>query len=285
MTYSDKLEDHFYSHVRITSDDDCHRWTGARDPAGHGLFLLTGRVEKAHRLAAALSGMEIGGSNVCHICNNPECVNPGHLYIEPCEENDVTGDEVGDNLEISDQSNRATKEGTHDRSKLTRREVISMRKGRDQGLTLADLSARHGVSKTNVRAITTGRRWKEVGSTRTGSWALSDRDVAWIRREYWYTGNLQKHLASAFDIQTRYVSMLVRGRSRPDAPGPTSDGLPPVPRPQVWHQIQFAVGYAGASVSEIEATYGLSRPLVIAILRGEVQQFADSVPEEDLETE
>jgi hypothetical protein len=73
--------------------DACHLWTGpARNAKGYGAFQVGGRAEVAHRwLLGELRGRplawpaEVG----CHRCDNPQCVNPRHLYVGSHSDNTI----------------------------------------------------------------------------------------------------------------------------------------------------------------------------------------------------
>lgn len=59
----------------------CWPWLGARSSNSYGNFKLDGYVFKAHRIAYQLEyGRIPPGKLVCHLCDNPRCCNPNHLF-------------------------------------------------------------------------------------------------------------------------------------------------------------------------------------------------------------
>lgn len=64
------------------SYEGCHLWTGAKNKGGYGVIKIKGRTELAHRVSYALHhGPVPSGLTVNHLCENAQCVAPGHLEL------------------------------------------------------------------------------------------------------------------------------------------------------------------------------------------------------------
>ena len=78
-------EQDFWDHV--DKSGPCWTWTGFVNPNGYGHFSFNGKNWLTHRLSLYFTGVDITNKLVCHHCDNPSCVRPGHLYAGSLQSN------------------------------------------------------------------------------------------------------------------------------------------------------------------------------------------------------
>jgi len=67
---------------------DCWEWTAGTNNIGYGMMRDGDKMRTAHRLAyEEFKGIIPKGMQVLHICDNPKCINPKHLWLGTIQDN------------------------------------------------------------------------------------------------------------------------------------------------------------------------------------------------------
>lgn len=86
--YWENNKDCFWKKIEKKSSSDCWEWLGGCDTYGYGAANTRIKNYKAHRVAYGLTyGLIPDGMCVCHICDNPPCCNPNHLFLGTPKDN------------------------------------------------------------------------------------------------------------------------------------------------------------------------------------------------------
>lgn len=143
------LKDRFWE--KVAKGDGCWLWLGARSKAGYGQIGLGRKVLYAHRLSAEwVHGPIPAGTEVCHKCDAPACVNPDHLFLGTHADNGADAASKG--------RMRPPRGEASPKAKLTAEQVVAIR--RDTRTTRA-IGRDYGVSNRHVSAIKRGEAWRD----------------------------------------------------------------------------------------------------------------------------
>jgi len=143
----------------------CWFWMKSVNPQGYGSTSHHGWLVKAHRFSfEAFNERELGSLLACHKCDNPSCVNPGHLFAGTVSDN--TRDMI---LKFRRPRNLVTVGEIKPRkqqsraSTVTEPDVISIRKRYSEGkVYMRELAAEYGVTKKCIHAIVRRITWKHL---------------------------------------------------------------------------------------------------------------------------
>lgn len=147
------VEERFWSRVNKGGPNGCWEWTGYLNNWGYGAFWFK-KLTNAHRYSWILHKGQIPPDLfVCHRCDNPKCVNPDHLFLGTCADNNK-------DREIKNRSNHPKGEN-HGRAKLDWDKVSQIRELYKQGnLSHCDLSTMFGISASVIGYVLNNKIWK-----------------------------------------------------------------------------------------------------------------------------
>jgi hypothetical protein len=151
------LEERFRRKFAVGSVDECWEWTGAQTSKGYGVIQEAGKGSRnllAHRVSYEVHiGQLAAGALVLHSCDNPSCVNPGHLRAGTQSENI---------LEAIEKKRKFVPRAAGDdnpKSKLTSEQAAFIKAHPE--LKHTELAKLFGVSPNCIRGVRTGRTWKD----------------------------------------------------------------------------------------------------------------------------
>lgn len=136
----------------------CWNWTAGK-AYGYGRFRFAGWMQFAHRVAYQLYIGEIPDGLYClHHCDNPSCVNPGHLFLGT----------QSDNMRDRDNKGRGGGGGAapygerNGKAILTEDKVRTIRTMWSTGTRQSSLAREFGVAQSTISGIIHFRNWKNI---------------------------------------------------------------------------------------------------------------------------
>lgn len=162
--YDAKLRERFWSKVDILENTfACWLWTAARRPLGYGAFNVGHINGKKRTLIASRVAYELAtgeaippGLHVLHACDNPPCVNPGHLFLG------TDADNIHDCMAKGRFRPQPHYGNDNAAAKTTPAAVREMRSLYASGVKVRELVRLYGLSQPTINRIIARRNWKHV---------------------------------------------------------------------------------------------------------------------------
>jgi hypothetical protein len=145
----------FWSKVDTSSENGCWMWMGARRRKGYGVITDPRSTKQriASRVSYTLTYGEIpSGLCVCHVCDNPTCVRPDHLFLG------TNADNIADKV----AKQRQTRGEKHRNTHLTDCQIKEIRLACESGERQASVGRRFGISQSTVSSIFLRTTWRHV---------------------------------------------------------------------------------------------------------------------------
>jgi hypothetical protein len=153
-----KVIDRFWSQVKKGDDNSCWLWMGTLNNRGYGIIGL--RWDKqgefkwkgflAHRFSWILERGPINDDLcVLHQCDNPQCVNPWHLFL---------GTQKDNALDKVSKGRQRFGEGVPN-GKLTKDQAIRIKAMLRDGVKQKDISISMSINLWIVKDISRGKTW------------------------------------------------------------------------------------------------------------------------------
>lgn len=206
-------EDRFMQRVRKLKSG-CWSWVGSKDQDGYAIFRahVNGvTLHRGHRASYAMfKGEIVDGLHVCHTCDNPNCVNPDHLFLGTNDEN------MKDKIAKGRARVLRGEESVH--AKLTEEQAQAILLDARPYMQIA---ADYGIAAATVGSIKQRQSWqhltgepvkaKRIGRRGESCYraALTEQDVRNIRE----SNERGKDLAARFGVSPQTITDIRKRRS------------------------------------------------------------------------
>lgn len=149
---SQPLRKRFFSKVE-KKPNDCWEWVGSKLKSGYGKMRDTDqKTRPATHISWFLKTGEYPTLFMCHKCDNPSCVNPGHLF-----EGTHT-----DNMRDAVKKKRTVSGDKSHFAILKADQVVKIKQSLEKGCTLTSLGLEYGVHYSTIGKIKSGDNWKHI---------------------------------------------------------------------------------------------------------------------------
>ncbi len=146
--FSDDTLHRFHAKYQRRGDHECWFWASNKQLNGYGTFTVGNRPVKAHRIAYELAyGLIPDGMSILHRCDQPDCVNPAHLFV---------GDHTANMRDAANK--RRLSVPRPNKQRLTDAQCDEIVALVAAGAKQLDVARDFGVSRTLVSLLANGKR-------------------------------------------------------------------------------------------------------------------------------
>ena len=163
MPPSRPLPERYWEKVDRRGDDECWPWLGAKTAYGAGRIWNGVFMRPAPQIAWEFHhGSEFPADHyACHHCDNPNCVNPAHIFAGTPSENTADARRKGRTYSQTPGWRPPLGED-HGCAKLTETHVRFIREAAGRGIKSKQLARMSGVSVSTINRILNRRLWAHV---------------------------------------------------------------------------------------------------------------------------
>ncbi len=140
----------------VVASSGCWEWTASKHRQGYGRLRLGkkgGKTLQAHRVSYELfNGPIPDGVLVCHVCDNPSCVNPTHLFLGTHKDN------MTDKYNKGRQGELPKGEDVK-HSRLKEQDILFIR---DSPLSRKELAMLYNTTSSHISRIINRRQWRHL---------------------------------------------------------------------------------------------------------------------------
>jgi len=157
--FTEKHIARFQSRIAKGAPNECWEWQSYTfGSLGYGCFKAFYEGWGAHRVAYYLCyGEDPGELCVCHLCDNPVCCNPSHLWLG------TPADNIRDMREKGRSRGKDEKGEKNPLAKLTDKKVKEIRKLHTTGnYTQTQLAKKYGVSIVAIHYVVKRKTWTHI---------------------------------------------------------------------------------------------------------------------------
>ncbi len=150
------VPERFWKFVDKKEPESCWPWLGDTMKLNYGRFSYAGTRRLAHRVAYELTygPIEPSSLSVCHRCDNPNCVNPNHLFLG------TQADNIADCVIKGRKRVNSPKGEAHYKHKLIASDITKIKQLSQDGVPQRKIANMYHVNQAQIWRIIHDKTWR-----------------------------------------------------------------------------------------------------------------------------